>query len=255
MTNTIVTTIDGVGSVEATRDLACFTLSVRVKNEDLDQAKSQANEKTTQIMKSLDGLKDKMKLIGEVSTNSLNYKLEHREGGERITAGFQVVTTISFTITVDDNLNDIYKTCLKFDSQMPRPMFSIANTEPHLEKALQNAADNAQGKLKKECALLGVSTHDLKINNWNFGYEGDLPALNFSSTTKSVHAGGGAYAAASNYSASTLNLVGERDSLNIQSRAMSKLGTIHQELLDSKLEPGTETFTIAVRVNYVWDKN
>jgi hypothetical protein len=190
-----------------------------------------------------------MTLEGEISSSSLDYKLEHREGSERISAGFQVVGTVTFTIAVDDSLNEIYKTCLKYDSQMSRPVFSMRDRDLHVEKALQNAADNAKEKLKKECKLLDITPSDLKIYNWNFGYEGNLPALNFASSTRSVYNGSGVYGATG-----PMGPQGSTGAYGGVLAAMSKVGTIYQEPLDVKIESGSHTFTIAVRINYVWAK-
>lgn len=238
----IVTVIDSAGIVEAKNDLAHFSLSLRSKSETLDNAKNQTEEKTGQFLKALDQLKAKgMKLDREMTISRDNYKLEHRENGEKTPAGFQVIHTVSFVVAVDEHLDEIFKTCLKFDAHMSRPYFSIKNREVLAEKATKKAAQNAKDKLNVECSLLGVSPEKLVIQNWSFGYEGYLPSANSSNyygvagvtgaTGPQGSAGPGAY----NWAPVPV-----------------KVGTTYQEPLDYKLEPGMVSVKVVLRVNYNW---
>lgn len=241
----IVTVIDGVGIITAKNDRAEFSVSVRAKSESSENAKRQVEEKTTQVLKALDSLKDRgMQIDGEISTSLSNYRLEHRESGERTPVGFQSINTITWTVVVNDSLDEVYKTALKFDPNMARPYFSIKNREVLSSQAVKQATDNAKEKLQTECSLLGVSCDKLTIQNWNFGYEGHLPsAANFSGSNYYNGAQGvtgpqGSIGSVGQYSAGAVAM---------------KIGTTYQELLDQpKLEPGHVTVRVAVRVNYVW---
>jgi hypothetical protein len=241
----VVTVIDGAGIVEAKNDRAQFTFSVRAKGDVLETAVSQAEEKQRQALSMLESFKDHgMVLDGDVTTSVSNYKLEHREGSERFPAGFQSVSTITFNIVVDDKIDDIYKACLKFDTHMSRPIFNVKDRDILLEQALVKASENVKEKLAKECSLLGVATDKLRIQNWNFGYEGYLP------TAQNIYMNG------SNYTMGVTGVVGPtgpQGSAGPVGPAAMKIGTTYQELLDYKIEPGAIAVRVAVRVNYVWN--
>jgi hypothetical protein len=241
----IVTVIDGLGIVEAKNDLAHFTLSIKAKSETLDNAKSQVEEKVQQVLKALDKLKTQgMKLDADITTSLANYKLEHREGSERTPVGYQSINTINFTTIVDDNLDEIYKTCLKFDSTMNRPYFSLKNRTVLQEQAIQKATTDAKQKLNTECTLLNVSSDKLQIQDWKFGYEGYIP----SATSQNTYLNG-AYGVTG--SSGATGPIGP--GMNYSSNAIAmKIGTTYQELLDYKLEPGMVSVRVAVRINYIW---
>jgi hypothetical protein len=239
----IVTTIEGMGVVEAKNDLAKFSLTVKEKNDTLETAKRQVEEKITQVLKDLKS--KNMRLDGDISTSVSNYRLEHREGSEKYSAGFQSVGTITWTMFVDENINDVYKTCLKIDSHMQHPWFSIKDRESLVKEAIHKATDDVKYKLNKECSLLGVSPDALKIYNWHFGYEGYLP-VNASVSNQYYNNGlpGVTGFGGTNYL--TNNAVSSAPTV-------MKLGSIYQELLDTRaLEPGMVSISVPVRVNYIW---
>lgn len=244
----VVTVVDGLGIVEAQNDLAHFTLTLRSKSETLENAKIQTEEKTNQVLKALQSLQDKgMKLDTEIVSSIANYKLEHRESGERTPAGYQSINTISWTTIVDSNLDEIYKTCLKFDTNMNRPYFSIKNRTILQDEAIKKASSNVREKLNTECSLLGVSPDKLKIQNWNFGYEGYIPS-NTASQNMYLNGYGGMQGATG-----PTGPQGSAGPTNYSSAAIQmKIGTTYQELLDYKLEPGSVSVRVAVRVNYIW---
>lgn len=243
MEKNIVTTIDGTGIIEVKNDIANFTLSIRSKNDSLETAKKQVEEKTTQFFKEFKSLEEAgMKIDGEVSTSMSNYKLEHREGSERYAAGFQSVNTISWSVIVDDKIDNIFKTCLKTDATMSYPFFSIKNRDELLKQALQNAAEDVKEKLNMECSLLGINPKDLKILNWNFGYDGHL-----SPKAQAQYYGGVQGATGPQ------GMQGSPGTSGVNYNAVMKLGSIYQELLDTKLMPGTLSVKAAVRVNYIWN--
>lgn len=244
----IVTSIDGVGVVEEKNDLASFSLTLRAKDESLEGAKRQVDEKTAAALKMLQS--KNMNLEGEIVTAISNFKLEHREGSERYPAGFQSISSITWTVQVGDDLDDIYRSCLKLDSNMLVPSFSLKDRESISQKALHLATENAKEKLVKECSLLDVSPSALKIHNWNFGYQGFLTA----------QTGGGSFNH-NNYG--VMGATGPQGPMgtpgvfttvaNNQAPVATKLGSIYQELVDvRKLEVGTTNAKVVVRVNYVW---
>jgi Protein of unknown function (DUF541) len=242
----IVATIDGLAVLEVPNDLAHFTLAIKAKQDDLNQAKSQIKDKTAKVMKLLNDWQARgMQLEGEIITTPLSYKLEHREGRDRMPAGFQATNTFQFTIRVSDDLDEIYRSCLDIDPHMSRPKFSINNKDEALDKAITLASENAGSKLARECALLGVDPKALKIRDWHFGYEGILPsATNFSSK-------GGYYGATGPQG--SMSYAGVSGGVFLNAGQVSQLGSIYQELLDTvKIEAGSDTFRVAVRVNYVW---
>jgi len=241
----IVTVVDGVGIVEAKNDLAQFTLTIRSKGDALENAVSQVQEKTGPVLKMLKDFKSKgMKFDSEVETTSANYRLEHREGSEKFPAGFQSINTISFTVVVDNNLNELNKACLKFDKDMGRPYFSVKDRDVLLEQAIEKATTDVKSKLIKECSLLNVSPSGLKIQNWNFGYEGYLP------TTQNHYMNSYAGITGATGPQGAIGSIGPGAH---QGPMAMKIGTTYQELLDFKLEPGSISVKVAVRVNYVWN--
>lgn len=236
----VVVIIDGVGTVEAKNDRATFVLTIRSKNDSLDLAKNHVKEKTSQVLKELNSLK--MPLDGDISTSFLNFKLEHRESGERYPAGFQAVSTLTWTVAVNNSLNDIFQFCLKIDSSMSVPMFSIKNRDVLMEQAIQKAVDNAKDKLHKECSLLNVPLNNLKILNWNFGYGGSVPTTQFANHSVMGVTG----------LSGSQGVVGALQGPGGYQAPVMKLGSIYQEALDAKLDPGTIAIRIAVQVKYVW---
>lgn len=245
----VVTVIDESATVEAKNDLVHFTLTMRAKSDELESAKSQVKTKSDQVFQMIDGLKAAgMKLDGEVISTVLNYKLEHREGNEKMPVGFQSVNTISFTAFVDDKLDDIHKACLKLDPNMMHPRFSIKDAVTLYEQALEKVSKNVKEKLEKECSLMGIAPSALRIQNWSFGYEGFIRDLNLNAVNN--------YYTNSGYRGPTgpqgaTGAVGPTGPIGAGS-VMMKIGSTYQELLDPKLEPGTHSVSIAARVNYVW---
>jgi uncharacterized protein DUF541 len=243
METNIVATINGVGVVEAANDLATFALTVRTKAENLDASKSGIQEKLKEVVGQLNSLK--MNLHKEISTDIMNYKLEHREGTERYSAGFQSEATITFTVVIDENLDEINKTCLKIDKNMFFPFFDIKDRETLLQQAIKIATDNAKTKLNKECELLGVSTDTLRIFNWSYGYDGFLPIKN---TSNMIY----------NNAYGITGPTGPQGSVGPTGpsgriSAAQKLGSIYQEALDYiPLDPGTIVVRVPVEINYVW---
>lgn len=242
----IVTTIDGLGSVEVKNDRVSLTLSLKSKGENLDLAENQVKEKTNAFLKSLEA--QKMNVDGEISTSISNYKLEHRENNERTPAGFQSVNTISWTMVIGDNLGEVYRDCLKVDPTMPYPVFSVKDRATLQEQAYKMAGEDVKTKLHKECALLGIPPEALKVYNWNFGHEG------FLSVNKNFVANAytnGAYGVTGPTGA--LGATGASGASGIVGvQLTSKLGSIYQELLNYKLVPGTITIRVPVQVNYIW---
>lgn len=239
----VVTIIDGSGTVEVLNDLASFTVTVRAKGEELVDAVSASKEKANQVLSMVEGLKSKgFKLELEPEVVVTNYKLEHREGNEKTSAGFQSINTISFTVVVDDKIDDVYKACLKFDSNMSHPAFSIKDAAPLHEAALKQATDNVKEKLNKECSLLGVDPSNLSIQNWSFGYEGYLPSLNHV-TAQNFY---------SNGARGSTGAMGATGPQGPMGPVAIRVGAIYQEPLDYKIQPGTHKVSVAVRVNYVW---
>jgi uncharacterized protein YggE len=243
METNIVTTINGVGVVEATNDLATFTLTVRTKSESLEASKNQIQDKIKEVLGQLNSLK--MNLHKEISTDIMNYKLEHREGTERYSAGFQSEATITFTVVVDESLDEINKTCLKIDKNMFFPFFDIKDRETLLQQAIKIATDNANTKLHKECELLGVSTDMLRIFNWSYGYDGFLPIKNASNM---IYNNAYGITGATGPQGAT-GPTGPTGRIS----TVQKLGSIYQEALDYvPLDPGTVVVRVPVEINYVW---
>lgn len=237
----IVVSIDGSATVETPNDLATFNVMIKSKNDSLEDAQRQVEEKTKLFLKSID---DKISLDGEISVSLSNYKLEHREGSERYSAGYQAVNSVKWTCFVNDKLNDLYKMCCKADTNMSYPIFFVKNRDTVVDQTIEKAADNAKSKLANECRLLGVSSAALKIHNWSFGYNGILPS-NHTNQIQNVYNG---------YPLGVTGPVGPMGSnyMNSVMPTVTKLGTVYQELLDTKIVPGTTFTTVVVRINYVW---
>jgi hypothetical protein len=246
----IVTTIHDIGVAEAPNDLATFSLTVKTKGGDaargasLEDTKAQLAKQVTDIKTQLSGLQ--MNQGGDIVVETFNYKLEHREGGEKYAAGFQSIANISWTVVVDERLDDIYKACLKIDSNASKPFFSIKDRETLNKQALQNAIDNAKVKLDKECELLNVSRSTLLIRNWNFGYNGTL-ANNQAINSNYTYGMTGAQGAR--------GVTGPQGSVGFVNayQVTKQVGSIYQELLDYiPLVPGTVVVQVPVEINYVW---
>lgn len=248
MEQSIVTTINGVGFVEAKNDRANFTLTIKFKDDSLEVAKNKIQEKSLKVLKDL---KDKnLPLDGEISSSISNYKLENRENGERYLAGYQSVNTISFTVIVNSDIDDINKMCLNIDPNMTVPQFFLKNKELLLDEALKKASVDIIVKTSKQCNLLGVSSDNLKIKTWNFMHgplDGRLPNY-------AVYGPVGAIGPTGPMGSAGLN--GFLNSSNVQHSGyqapVMKLGSIYQELLDSKLEVGVTSVTVTAQVTYVW---
>lgn len=253
MNEVIVTTINGVGVAQAKNNLASFSLSLRTKGESLTAAKSQLEEKVSEVLGTLSS--KNMKLEGEIVTARQNFKLEHREGTERYAAGFQSVATICWTCAVDETLDDVYQSCLKFDSNMPRPSFSHKDRDALQVEALAKAKDHVRVTLEKECSLLGVSPKDLKILNWTIGYNGAINTASYNTNAVIGSAVNGNY-----YMSNTaMGVTGVTGPQGPQGGAgyqsVQKVGSIYQELLDYvPLDPGNVVVSVPVQVNYVWNE-
>jgi uncharacterized protein YggE len=242
MDKQVVVAINSVGVAKAPNDRATFTLNIKSKSDSLELSKEQVEKRTVQVLKDLE---DKnMSLDGKIETSVSNFKLEHREGGEKYPAGFQSVATVKWTVVIDDNLNDLYQACLKIDSTMNIPSFWVKDSEKLLEQAANDAADKVKIKLNKECELLGVSISKLKILSWNFGYG--------SYATNNVSAYVGIQGATGPQgSQGSPGVTGAF--LNSQP-VFTKLGSIYQELIDTKLEPGIVSLSVSAHVNYIWNE-
>jgi len=241
---TIATTIDGFGSVEAKNDIVSFTLTIRSKDENLEGAKRQTQEKTVQALKEIERLK--LKFHEKWKENVSNFKLEHREAGEKYAAGFSSVNTITFVIEIDEKLNEVYQQCMKIDPHMYGPWFSIKNRDVLTEQSLQKATDNLKEKLHKQCSLLGISPEKLKIHNWTFTYGGYAA----SGPQGSAGSYGGVTGATGPQGPQGLAYLNTSNAFI--SPVATKLGSIYQEQLDMKLEPGNAFSSVSVKVNYVW---
>jgi hypothetical protein len=248
-TNNIVATVNGFGVVEAPNDRATFTLTVKVKDDVLKSVKNQIKEKTALIIKELEN--KKMSLDGEISFTTFNYKLEHREGNERYPAGFQSVSHITWSVVVNDKINDIWESCLKIDPNMQTPLFTIKTRDVISAEALQKATDNVKELLNKECSLLGVSLEKLKILNWKFAYNSHLAvSANVSHPyyTNNV----GVFGATGPQGSMGLPGLGIHNAM-LSQPIIQKLGSIYQECLDPViLNPGTASASVSVQVSYVW---
>lgn len=248
--NTIVATVNGVGVVEAPNDRATFTLTLKVKDDVLKSAKMQIKEKTAQVIKELES--KKMQLDGEIVSAISNYKLEHREGGEKYPAGFQCISHISWSVVIDDTINDIWEHCLKIDPNMPQPLFTIKTRDIISEQALQKASDNVKEQLSKECGLLGVSPEKLKILSWRFSYDGNLPITAAANATHPYYSNNVGVFGATGPQGS-MGPLGDMRTVGAALPVFQKLGSIYQECLDpAKLNPGIVSAKVAVQVSYVW---
>jgi uncharacterized protein YggE len=243
----IVVAVDGIGEVSAKNDLATFTMQIRTKDEELKNAEAKLKDKTAQVMKELQDLG--MSLHSEISQNTESFRLEHREGSEKIPAGFSATNTISFTVNVDERINDIYKKCVKIDQHIPYPWFSIKEIETLKTQAIEKAAEDARKKLAKECELVGVAQSNLRVHNWVFSYDGNLP-------TK-VQIGQHVYAYGPSGATGPQGAIGNTAYLNSMTSnfvlpAPTKIGSTYQEALDIKLFTGQVSVKVAVKINYVW---
>jgi hypothetical protein len=241
MDKVIITTISDVGIIEAKYDLAEFSISLKTKADNLEEAKGQLKAKVNDALAALKALN--MKLEKEVSTEVWNYKLEHREGSEKYAAGFQSVATMTFTVQVDEDLDDIYKLCLELDHNSPYPVFSLKDRVPILEKALVKAIENVKAKLAIECKLLGIDKTYLIIHSWSIGYGGALPDNGvINSFYNNVGIG---------RATGPQGMLGAPYEAMHNSVAATKLGSIYQELLDYvPLNPGVVGVSVPVQVNY-----
>ena len=245
----IVTTIDALGLVEAKNDRVSFSLSLKSKDESLDLAENKVKEKTAHFINSLGARK--MDVDGDVSISVSNYKLEHREGNEKTPAGYQSISSISWTMIVGDNLDEVYRDCMKADPTMPYPMFSIKDRTTLQEEAYKKAGENVKEKLYRECALLGISPEKLKVYNWNFGHEGFLSAnKNFvANAYNGVYGAQGVTGPTGPQGAQAVS----GNWMQVGQVVMTKLGSIYQELLTApKLNPGTVTIRVPIQINYIW---
>lgn len=243
----VVTVIDESATVEAKNDRAHFSLSLRAKSESLDDAKNALATKRKQLDKMLEEFQSSgVKLDGDIGSQLFDYKLEHREGNEKMPAGFQSINIISFTVVIDHHLDNIYNACMKFDTNMYRPTFSIKDAVSLYEQALEKVSKNVKDKLQKECNLMGVSSDQLRIQNWNFGYEGFIPSLNVNGVHNYYNNSGVRGATGPQGPTGTMGATGP------VGPTIMKIGSTYQELLDQKLEPGNHSVTVAARVNYVW---
>jgi uncharacterized protein YggE len=249
MEKVIVTTINGLGVSSAKNDLASFTVSLKTKGESLKSSKDSLEEKVSEVLKILSHFH--MNLEGEIITARQNFKLEHREGAEKYSAGFQSAATITWTCVIDEKLDDIYKACLKLDSNMFRPSFSFKDPDSLQIEALQKAKDHVKETLEKECSLLGVSPDKLTIRNWNFGYNGQL-AANMAVLSNSNYYMNNKAMGATGVMGPT-GPQGAQGSPGLPYMGSQKVGSIYQELLDYiPLEPGNITVSVPVQVHYVW---
>lgn len=243
MEKNIVATVDASGIVEVANDRATFTLNIKTKAEHLETAKEQIQERVSFVIKTLKALN--MNLDCEIVSSIANYKLEHREGGERYPAGFQSVATIAFTTVIDEKLDSIYEVCNKIDSNITFPIFSIKDRDTLLKQATDIAAKNVKDRLAKECELLNIDANELKVLSWHFGYDGTIPANSYGMM--------GATGAQGPMGHLNANAVGVAGPGGYQA-TVSKLGSIYQELLDTKLNPGTVSVKVVVQVSYIWNE-
>lgn len=238
---TIVTVIDGLGNVEVANDLASFSLILRAKNENLRQATEMLNEKT----KSFSLMMEKFKgdLEGEIEQKASNFKLEHREGGEKIAAGFQVCNVIQFTVLITERLDDLFAALSSFDKDLFYPTYSLRNSEKYSKEAMDLASKNLKEKLIQECALLGVSPDALKIQSWHFGYDGSLNSLNAAQS----------YRNSTSYGVTgSTGATGPTGVTGLNRLSVQKIASIYSEELNPRLIPGSTSFSIAIRANYIW---
>lgn len=248
----IVTTVQGHASFMVPNDLAHFTFTLKTKGEDLALTKSAMQEKIAAAQTELDALKTQgVEFVGEISNETLNYKLEAREGNDKFPAGFQVLSVTSFTVKVSDKLDDVHRLCLKLDSVTHFPTFGLSDPAPHEVKVLDDAAADLHAKLNKECSLLKVSSDDLKIVDWQVGYNEFLATNSNRSLGFNYNGVYGVTGAVGPQGPQ--GSPGITDALSYQVPMVSKLGSIYQERLDMpKLNSGTMTFRASVRANYIW---
>jgi len=239
-TENIVTTIVGYGIIENKNDQATFTVTLKAKGDHLSDTKRQIKEKTASFLKELES--KKFPLVGEITTSDSNYKMEHREGGEKYSAGFQSMNDITWTVAIDHTLNDLYEFCLKHDPNVSY-LFTITNREVMLEQAIEKASTDLKTKLDNECKLLNLSSDKLKILKWNFAYGNEHPTNNVYTIGQGAN---GVTGVASNYGI-TSQLPGV-----YADRIVQKIGSVYQELLDHKLNPGTISVSASVTASYVW---
>jgi uncharacterized protein DUF541 len=247
--NNIVTTVDSIGVIEVPNDRATFTITIKAKSEQQESAKEQIKERAAYTIKQLIAMN--MQLDGEIVSDIASYKLEHREGGERYPAGYQSIATISWMVVVDEKLDSIYQAALKMDTTMIAPVFSIKDRDTLLKQAAEVATTSVKERLQKECSLLDIDPKQLRILNWHFGYDGTIPATRPQYSYGMMGATGpqgsiGPIGLNGNFS----NAVGPGG----YQAAVSKLGSIYQELLDAKLNPGSTSVKVVVQASYVWNE-
>lgn len=239
----IVVKIEGESTVEMPHDLVKFSLTLKAKGETLDVAKQKVADVTERVMKDLTS-KD-IKLAGNIVTEQSNYKLEHRENGEVIPAGFQSCNHVTLVCAADGSIDDLYRSCKAIDSNMPYPEFFIkeSDREKLFEMAMELATHNVRTKLAAECKLLKVDPSALKILSWDFGNSHySVGAVGITGSTGRMGPQG---------VAGVTGTIGPQGHMSY-APVMSKLGSIYQELLDVKLNPGQATRRVVVRVTYGW---
>ncbi|WP_257352138.1 SIMPL domain-containing protein [Pseudalkalibacillus decolorationis] len=164
----------GSGNVIATPDEVVITVGVQTSGRDVQNAVSENNSKSQQIIDGLKSIGLSNEQIGSISftiTPIYEYK-----NGTPLFIGYRVEHILEVKLTNVANAGDVYETAIKNGANIARELqFQLSDPQPYYERALSEAMNNAIQKARSLSNQLGVQINPVPIKVVEVSDQGPSP--------------------------------------------------------------------------------
>lgn len=171
----IVTTIRGIGVVEADYDVVKISGSIEIIEDTKEKVSSKLFSIVEKVKSKLSNLNEKGFKTGDSfkSTQSINQnKMWDDKKRTHFNKGY--VGTYQFSL-MSENLHlvsDVYHELMLIDLlELDPPKFLFKDLDNLHESALKDAHNKVMDRLTKECRVLGVSKETLQVHSWTARYD------------------------------------------------------------------------------------
>ncbi len=216
MTQNLFTTVRGLGTASADFDVAVMNISVEGLGKTAAKAKEVLAKETAQLSEIIKTFESTGMVITTGTLRSSLHVAPHMvyRHSEHVKDGFKASSSIQFQTESMTVVNDLYDALISIESEsitVSSPSFKIKKIAELQELALKDAWERVRSRFNSECKVLGVASSRYEMANYVVTYDDSLEAEQSSGyeNFRAPRAAG-----ASNYSCTTINVIGETPDIN-----------------------------------------
>lgn len=217
------TTVAARGEAETDYNLAGFSVALTALSSSVPLAKAKLKTKVDELNKAITDMKAKLGLeFVKGSVRGSSNVTEKHEWVKNVQEfkGYEASYIYSFQIDKMDKISEVYDVLTSLSqAQVYAPTFGLKNRDKINKKALKHAFEKVSERFVTECKILGLDPTDFEIASWEASYSDSARSSRVGSNMRAMSASGGARGgsapAAQSYSATSINIIDDDQSIDL----------------------------------------